>query len=389
MSSTSDLLNKLLNDHRPALQRLLVRYALWDEVGQQLIVELTPFHPKLGLVAIPSWEQMLTLSEKPMLPNWPLLHWPEQPAVVAWRKAIPTWVVDTLRRLPQRHQLLLLWLCARYPQMLEMLDKTPVMAWRIAAKGVPENELKRYFPEPRAKLAARLGWPERRETIRFLNRLRLRKMDEPMLQQVDACLSQPEVLSRACHLPRINSMALTLSAHFPQLIDTPLHHSLARQPCQPQQCQALHACLADALKLATWLDKPLDPIAQCRFMVEIEDLYQKWLEEALQRPSKPLFAPRKKNAWQKIGGTPVDWRPIDTEAALYQACQDTGHAWFIEWGEGYALFHHSEHNLVCALHPHHAPIARTGRNQLPTHEQQAQVSLLAAAITFEPDPTAS
>lgn len=383
------MLNKLLNDHRPALQRLLARHALWDEDGQQLIVELTSFHPKLGFIAIPNWEQMLTLGTKPQLPNWPLLHWPELPAIVAWRACIPDWVVETLRRLPQRYQLELLWLCARYPQMLEMLDKTPVMAWRIAAKKVPENELKQYFPEPRAKLAARLGWPEQHDTIRFLNRLRLRKMDEPMLQQVDACLSQPDVLRRACHLPRINSMALTLSAHFPQLIDTPLHHSLSRQPCQPQQCRALHACLDDALKLAAWLDKPLEAIANCRFMVEIEDLYQKWLIQALEQPSETLFPRGEKTAPQKFRGIPPAWQTVETEKTLVDICHQTGHAWFIEQAQGWRLFHHAEQRLVCALHPQHPPIARTPHNQLPDSEQSALVSLLAASITFEPAQPAS
>ena len=383
------MLNTLLNDQRPALQRLLARHALWDAEGQQLIVELSPFHPQLGFVPIPSWEQMLTLSAKPQLPNWPLLHWPELPAVAAWRACIPDWVAETLRRLPQRYQLQLLWLCARHPQMLEMLDKTPIMAWRIAAHHVPENELKQYFPEPRAKLAARLGWPERHETIRFLNRLRLRKMDEPILQQVERCLRQPEVLTRACQLPRINSMALTLSAHFPQLIDTPLHHSLARQPCQPQQCRVLHACLDDALKLADWLDQPFEAIAKCRFMVEIEDLYQKWLTQALEQLPQTPFFQGKKFAPQKFRGTPSTWQPIETETDLMHICRQTTHAWFIEQAQGWTLFHHAAQRLVCALHPQHPPIARTAHNQLPNSEQSAQVSLLAASITFEPVQPAS
>jgi hypothetical protein len=327
---------------------------------------------------------MLTLPAKPKLPNWPLLHWPQLPAVANWCASIPAWVAETLQRLPQRNQLHLLWLCARYPQMLEMLDKTPVMAWRIAAQRIPENELQQYFPQPRAKLAGRLGWPEQHETIRFLNRLRLRSMDESMLQQVEACLSQPDVLSRACHLPRINSMALTLSAHFPQLIDTPLHHSLARQPCQPQQCRALHACLDDTLKLASWLNWPLDEIGKCRFIVEIEDLYQNWLNQALKQPFPALFARGEKIHPQNFRGTPSTWQPIDSEKVLRDCCRHSGHAWFIEASQGWRLFRHTQQNLVCALHPQHPPIARTGNNQLPNSEQSTQVSLLAAAITFEP-----
>ncbi len=326
----------------------------------------------------------MTLAETPELPNWPLLHWPELPPVRAWCKGLPTWVADTLRRLPRDHQLRLLYLCARHPQMLEMLEKTPIMAWHVAAQRLPENELRQYFPQPRARLASRLGWPERRETVRFLSRLRLRRMNDDMLQQVDTCLRQPEVLARACRLPRINSMALTLSAHFPDLVDTPLHHSLARQPCRPQQCRALHACLQDALKLARWLDEPVDTIAQCRFMVEIEDLYRKWLEKALKPGIFQAFRQREKTDPEIFRGTPSLWRPIDTPDTLRLACERTGHAWFIEYAESWHLFLHADAPLVCALHPQHDPIVRTTANQLPDSEQSAQVSLLRAARTFEP-----
>ncbi|WP_294948477.1 hypothetical protein [Sulfurivirga sp.] len=368
---------RLLRDSRPALQRLLARHAFWDEDAQKLIIDLTPFHAGLMPVSLPGWEQLVGWQGRaPELPDWPLLNWPAQPAVQRWRRHIPQWVEDTLLRLPRSHQLKLLYLSARYPQMLELLEKMPVLAWRIAASGMDEQTLRTLFPKPRTFINASVGWPAERAALRFLQRLRLRRMDEEMIAQVETCLNEPNTLHRSVELPRINSMALTLAANFPDLVATPLHHSLARQPCRPEQCRQMHALIEDALKLAKWLDKDITPIQNARFLVEIEDLYSQWLAEAME---KGINWTRKNTDLAKIGETPSDWHQL-SERELDESIAVSAHAFFIEHSEGARLFRHAQHPIVVALMPDGTLVARTSHNRLPTPEQQACIALFKAKL---------
>lgn len=254
-----------------------------------LIIDLSRFHPGLQPVALPNWDQMLTLKHKPIhWPAWPILHWPAYPATVHWKQHIPGWVQETILRFPKRNHLPVLHLCAKYPQMLELLEKMPLLVWKIADKHLDEHTLKSLFQQPRIYLTEAVNWGNQKETVRFLQKLRLRSMDTPIIQHVEQCLSQPQLLKQACHLPRINSMALTIAAQFPQFIDTPLHHSLARQPCRPEQCKQLHATLSDTLALAQWLNKPLSIIKKFRFEIEIEEIYKEWLSESLKKTKHKL-----------------------------------------------------------------------------------------------------
>ncbi len=374
---TSLIRQRLLRDSRPALQRLLAQHAFWDEDAQRLILDLTPFHPGLMPVSLPGWDQLIGWQgTAPELPDWPLLHWPARPAVQRWRRHIPKWVADTLLRLPHSHQLRLLYLCARYPQMLELLEKMPVLAWRIAANGMDELTLQTLFPKPRTLMSASVGWPAERTALRFLQRLRLRRMDEEMIAQVETCLKEQNILHRAAELPRINSMALTLAAHFPELVATPLHHSLARQPCRPEQCRQMHALIDDALKLAEWLGKDFKAIQNAHFLVEIEDLYAKWLTEAMENGINWM---RGKTDPAKIGEAPSDWLLL-SDKELDEAVTLTRHAFFIEHAAGAQLLRHTSYPLVVAHLPDSTLVARTCNNKLPTPEQQAAVALLKAHL---------
>ncbi|SIO06629.1 hypothetical protein SAMN05443662_1330 [Sulfurivirga caldicuralii] len=334
MTNASALRTKILHDSRPALWRLLSRHSLWDEETATLWVDLTPFDSKLQPVAIPGWERMLTWhGETPELPAWAVLAWPNTPAVHAWRRQIPAWVRDTLQRLPNKGQLRLLFLSARYPQMLELLDKMPVLAWRLANANMDEHQLEQLFPRPRTDMTGLIGWPEDRRAIRFLQKLRLRSMDEQMLQQIDTCLADPTIYHRATELPRINSMALTLAANFPQLIGSQLHQSLARQPCRPQQCQQMKALLQDAIELANWLGESLDPIKSSRFLVEVEEIHTKWLQKGLKRLKTRAEQSGQKMPIEKVGDPPplpAGWQLIRSLHACNALCQTTGHAWFTQ-----------------------------------------------------------
>lgn len=384
MTDPQTLRNKILRDARPALGRLLAHHTLWDDEQGTLWVDLTPFSPALQAVEIPGWERMLTWhGEMPDLPAWTVLEWPNTPAVHAWRKQIPSWVAETLARLPCKGQLKLLYLTARYPQMLELLDKMPVLAWRLANANLNEHQLQKLFPRPRTDMTGLIGWPEDRHAIRFLQKLRLRSMDEQMLQQVDTCLADPTIYHRATELPRINSMALTLAAHFPQLIGSPLHQSLACQPCRPQQCQQMKALLQDALELAEWLNEPLDAIRESRFLVEIEEIYAKWLKIGLKRLQKKREQSGVKTAFEKVGdplSLPTGWKAVETTKELTACCQATGHAWFTETG-GWLIQPNDTETPWAARIGHNNGKwqllkGRQTGNQILTAEQTAQINLL-------------
>ncbi len=377
-----------MHDSRPTLGRLLARHALWDEAQSTLWIDLTPFNAALQPVELPGWERMLIWrGDPPPLPTWAPLEWPHTPAVNSWRKQIPTWVIETLERLPTKGQLRLLYLSARYPQMLELLDKMPVLAWRLANAQLDEHQLQRLFPQPRTEMSALVGWPEDRHAVRFLQKLRLRRMDEQMLEQVETCLADPDIYLPASGLPRINSMALTLAAHFPQLIGSPLHQSLARQPCRPQQCKQMKALLSDAMALAQWLGKPIEAIQTCRFLVDVEALYEKWLQEGLQRLQRDTQKNHTKTVWKKVGDPPHlprGWQSIQTLKGLVTCCRKTGHAWYADahtlliqpiaaktpWTA--ALTHQNESWTVSC--------ARQKGNQPLDPEQEAQLNLLISQL---------
>jgi len=68
MTYTS-LKQKLYTNTSSRLQTLLAKEALYDTESGMLIIDLSRFHPGLQPVALPNWDQMLTLKHKP-------IHWP-------------------------------------------------------------------------------------------------------------------------------------------------------------------------------------------------------------------------------------------------------------------------------------------------------------------------
>lgn len=345
------LKRKLLGDSRPQFGRLLIRHALWDAEGRTLWFDLSPFDARLEPVGIPSWDQWLTWQDaEPELPQWPLLHWPDTPALTQWKRTLPDWVIETLMHLPGQQQLRLLYLCARHPQMLELLDRMPLLAWRIATHPIDENRLRQLFPQPRTRLAQSVGWPARREAIAFLQKLRLRQVTPQLLQHVEHCLNQTETLAATCQLSRINSMALTLAARFPSLIASPLHQSLARQPCQPRQCERLQAVLEDTLTVCHFLQEDEALIGRQRFMIDVEALYARWFQTALtqwQHSHEAASCPP--SAVPSPNALPVPWQRLERSTRLSHISRQTRSPWFL-LADTHLILWHPEEEVAVALH---------------------------------------
>lgn len=267
----------------------LARHLIEDDMGRITL----PYHlidPRRQDVLIPSWDEMLTDQEPiPVYPvNLNLLSWPHQGRLKRWLSPIPPWIRESVA-LFEQHQLQLLHYAARYPQMLELLDQAPVMAWKLIAMPGSEAEKRVLLNGKRTCLIAALGAPFQLDGVRFLRQLRLRQVSQPILEQIDTCLLDADRLAGLARLPRVNSMALTLAAKFPELIGSRLHRTLAQLPCRPMQCQAMIALLEDAFRLASSLGADAEiEIGECRYLTDVESRYQHWLTQAtmLMNPSK-------------------------------------------------------------------------------------------------------
>jgi len=207
------------------------------------------------------------------------LAWSNFSQISYWRKQIPQWVLDSCALFPT-HQLKLLHYAGKYPQVLELLDHAPMLAWRLMATSLEEPEIVALLSGKRQDIVTQVGWPGKHETVKFLRNLRLRMVNEKISEMVEVCLMDEQRLNALQSLPRINSMALSLAAYFPELIGSGLHHALAQLPCRPMQCQSMIALLEDAYTLAEWLKletAEVDKIGNCRYLVEVTEYYQKWL----------------------------------------------------------------------------------------------------------------
>ncbi len=245
---------------KPALsiqQKQLAKHCYWDIDAQVLWVDGRQWMPKMGVLGIPGWDNMMVGSEP--VPAYPddlaVLSWPDYGQLGAWRKQIPNWVKDSCALFPT-HQLALLHYVGRYPQLLELLDHSPMLAWRLVASGLPEAEIVALLNDKRTQMVAEIGWPGKQETVQFLRKLRLRYVTEEISDFVEVCVMDEDRLEGLQTLPRVNSMALSLAARFPQLIGSRLHRSLAQLPCRPMQCQSLIAQLEDVYRAAEWLHVP-------------------------------------------------------------------------------------------------------------------------------------
>lgn len=266
-------------------QKQLAKVCYWEPYDQLLWVDAREVFPELGVLKIPAWEKMIMDSDA--IPEYPAflkpLEWPKQRGFVEWLKQVPVWVADSCRLFPD-HQLKLLHYVGKYPQLLELLDHAPYLAWRLIASGLQEPEIVALLSGKRQKLIQQLGWPGHKETLKFLQKLRLRSVNPMIVEQLDICVYDPERLHALKSLPRINSMALTLAARFPELIGSRLHLALAQLPCKPMQCQGMIALLEDAYRFAEVSRLPkeqTDRIGQSRYLQEVHCLYLNWIKSAL------------------------------------------------------------------------------------------------------------
>lgn len=264
------------------LKHFLANKLFWDSEQQVLWLDARKVLPKVGVLCLVNWDQMM-LSADP-IPAYPpgldILNWSIHSDLRFWLQQIPAWVVESCRLFPS-DQLTLLHYAGRYPQMLELLDHSPMLAWQLIKAPLTEVQRVKLFQAKRTEMVAQLGWPGKTETVKFLRNLRLRAVNSDLLQHVEICLLDEKRLDALQTLPRINSMALSLAARFPELIGRRLHQSLARLPCRPMQCQAMIALLEDVYRLAEAIgDQNItQKIGECRYLVEVEQLYQAWLHD--------------------------------------------------------------------------------------------------------------
>lgn len=267
------------------LQRWLAHHSYWDEDGQMLWVDARKFLAKHPVVQIPSWDRMMMQpGDIPHYPkDWTVFQWHKTAHLAVWLKPIPVWVRESCALFPT-HQLTLLHYVGRYPQLLELLDHSPMLAWRLVSSGLSETDIVDLLSHKRITMAETLGWPGKSETIEFLRKLRLRHVNDELTDMVEVCVQDEHRLKAMSALPRINSMALTLAAHFPHLIGSHLHQSLARMPCRPMQCKGMMALLEDVYRLADYLALPPSEVARigkARYLIEVEEIYQAWWKSTL------------------------------------------------------------------------------------------------------------
>ncbi|WP_246261691.1 hypothetical protein [Thiomicrorhabdus cannonii] len=279
-------------------QQQLAKQCFWDEVEQTLWIDARKIEPQVGVVSVIGWERMMFESEPiPAYPqDWRVFAWSNFSQLAYWRKQIPKWIQDSCALFPS-HQLTLLHYCGKYPQILELLDHAPLLAWRLVTSGLEEPEVVALLSGKRVEMAAQVGWPGKEETVKFLRNLRLRWVNQEISEQIEVCLLDERRLHALQSLPRINSMALSLAARFPELIGCRLHRALAQLPCRPMQCQSMVALLEDAYRLADYLgldEAEVARIGESRYLVEVSQLYQQWLnsaaESALQGDEEALPA---------------------------------------------------------------------------------------------------
>lgn len=309
---------------KPSIAKLVqAKHIFWDAEEQALWLDFRHTIPSIGVLRLENWDNMMF--GKQSIPNYPsdlnLSDLPAYSDLRFWLNQIPVWVVESCCMFPH-HQLTLLHYAGRYPQILELLDHAPILAWKLVKQGFPEHELLDLFQCKRIQIVERLGWLGRSETVNFFTRLRLRKVDSNMLTQMDVCLLDPQRLKGLNALPRINSMALSLAARFPSLIGHRLHVSLARMPCRPMQCASMVAMLDDVYRLAAFmqLENVTQQIGHCRYLVEVDNLYQAWLAQSIKTTQRSFL----------LDDVPHQLTTLDEYYALSRLQQ---HAWWLDFND--------------------------------------------------------
>ena len=319
-------------DHK---QQQLAKSCFWDEFEQLLYIDARKLFPAEGVVTIISWDNMM-MSAQP-IPNYPayfkIMGWSNHQFFSDWRKQIPKWVQDSCALFPS-HQMTLLHYAGKYPQVLELLDHAPMLAWRLITSKLAEPEIVALLSGKRAQIAATVGWPGGSETIKFLTNLRLRWVSPEIAAQVETCLLDEQRLTALQSLPRINSMALSLAARFPELIGSKLHHALAQLPCRPMQCQSMIAQLEDAYRAAEFLElesEAVNKIGNCRYLVEVTEFYQAWLLLVIEKvsPAKvKLHTATKEHLKQRLTIEPKALHGLEHWIALSQLQE---HIWLTDF----------------------------------------------------------
>ncbi len=323
-------------------QKQLSKSCFWDDVEQTLWIDCRKVLPEFGVLNVPSWDALTMSSTK--IPTYPsnlrILDWSNYSQISYWRKQIPQWVQDSCALFPT-HQLSLLHYAGKYPQLLELLDHSPMLAWRLITAGLEEVDIVALLSGKRQVMAGKVGWPEKVETVKFLRNLRLRLVNNEIAEQIEVCLMDEQRLTALQTLPRINSMALSLAARFPELIGCKLHHALAQLPCRPMQCQSMVALLEDAYRLAEALNLPqaeIDKIGNCRYLVEVTNIYQAWLkvgcDEFVQK-MRVIDSENRSNLSERLSAEPkliISWQDWVEVSRLQQ------HAWWLDYStNGQAL----------------------------------------------------
>lgn len=265
----------------PRAQQLLAKHCYWDDESQTLWIDARKILPDLGVVELMGWERMMFDPHPiPHYPNdWAVLQWTNYSQFSNWRKQVPAWILDSCALFPT-HQLKLLHFCGKYPQLLELLDHAPLLAWRLISTDLDEPEIVALLAGKRIDIVEQVGWPGKESTVKFLRNLRLRWVNQEITEQIETCLLDDKRMQALQDLPRINSMALSLAARFPHLIGSPLHRSLAQLPCRPMQCKSMVALLEDVYRLGKAQSLPqteIDQIGRCRYLSDVTEIYQAWL----------------------------------------------------------------------------------------------------------------
>lgn len=270
----------------PRAQQLLAKHCYWDEEEQTLWIDARKLFPNLGVIEVMGWDRMMFDSHPvPNYPSdWAVLQWSNYSQFSNWRKQVPPWVLDSCALFPT-HQLKLLHFCGKYPQLLELLDHAPLLAWRLVSSKLAEPEIVALLAGKRIDIVEQVGWPGKESTVKFLRNLRLRWVNKEIAEQVEVCLLDDKRMQALQDLPRINSMALSLAARFPHLIGCRLHRSLAQLPCRPMQCKSMVALLEDVYRLGeahAFPQAEIDRIGECRYLSDVTDIYQGWLNTAVE-----------------------------------------------------------------------------------------------------------
>lgn len=313
-------------------QQQLARHCFWDDVEQLLYIDARNVFPNEGVISILGWDAMM-MSSLP-IPSYPsyfkIMAWAKHPHFSDWLKQIPKWVQDSCLLFPS-HQMQLLHYAGKYPQVLELLDHAPMLAWRLVKAQLTEPEVVTLLSGKRTLIAKSVGWPGKTETVKILTNLRLRWVTPEIAEQIDACLFDEQRLSALQDLPRINSMALSLAARFPGLIGSKLHHALAQLPCRPMQCQSMVALLEDAYAAAEYLQLPLselDSIGNSRYLVEVTEIYQAWLKQVEQQFSELKALNLTEGLALELNAEPKKLLDLQQWQILSQTQQ---HIWLINW----------------------------------------------------------